>query len=262
MFRLLLIFSIFILSSCTPEENYKNTDIIEPKSETKSVKAATPTKPVSSFRVAKQKARDEIYYDNKETFYCGCSFTPTTTSGGSISSEECGYKPKKNNARSKRIEWEHVVPAYEIYKNLSCNIDGHPECIKNGKPFKGRKCCAKVDEWFERAEADLHNLTPTVGELNGDRSNYRFQEIPGEVRNYGSCDFEVKDGIAEPKEDIKGDIARIWLYMNDAYNLNIENEYITLMKSWHISDPVNNWEIERDKRIQQIQGNSNPYLYY
>lgn len=34
-------------------------------------------------------------------------------------------------------------------------------------------------------EADLHNLTPAVGELNGDRSNLPYGIVKGEPREYG-----------------------------------------------------------------------------
>jgi endonuclease I len=30
------------------------------------------------------------------------------------------------------------------------------------------------DEVYQRAEADLHNLVPSIGEVNGDRSNFSF----------------------------------------------------------------------------------------
>ena len=35
-------------------------------------------------------------------------------------------------------------------------------------------------------EADLHNLVPAIGEINGDRSNFIFSEIRGEERVYGT----------------------------------------------------------------------------
>ncbi len=35
-------------------------------------------------------------------------------------------------------------------------------------------------------EADLHNLVPAVGEINGDRSNYRFGMISGERYRCGT----------------------------------------------------------------------------
>jgi len=69
--------------------------------------------------------------------------------------------------------------------------------------------------------SDLHNLVPSVGELNGDRSNLRFGMIPNEPRSYGLCDFEVdfKDRRAEPPVNRQGDIARIYFYMRDQYGL-------------------------------------------
>jgi deoxyribonuclease-1 len=35
------------------------------------------------------------------------------------------------------------------------------------------------------------NLVPSIGEINGDRSNYKFSMIGSEERQYGACDFEV-----------------------------------------------------------------------
>ncbi len=40
-------------------------------------------------------------------------------------------------------------------------------------------------------EAVLHNLAPSVGELNGDRSNHPYGIVEDEPREYGACDFEV-----------------------------------------------------------------------
>lgn len=59
-------------------------------------------------------------------------------------------------------------------------------------------------------EADLHNLVPAVGELNGDRSNYRMAVISGEDRTYGACDFEIDSSrkVVEPMAETRGDIAR------------------------------------------------------
>jgi len=33
---------------------------------------------------------------------------------------------------------------------------------------------------LERSEADMHNLVPAIGEINGDRSNYPYGNIRGE----------------------------------------------------------------------------------
>ena len=62
------------------------------------------------------------------------------------------------------LEWEHVVPAYYLGRTRVCWTEGDKQRVNaKGKPFKGRECCARVDNTFKRMEADLHNLTPAVG---------------------------------------------------------------------------------------------------
>jgi deoxyribonuclease-1 len=140
------------------------------------VLAEPPLNPLPTFDGAKRVARDVIYADQRTDFYCACAFAPTKTgSGGTIDSAECGYTPRKNKARGKVLEWEHVMPADFFGHMRMCWTKGNSECVKaDGTAFKGRRCCAKVDKVFKRIEADLHNLTPAVGELNGDRSNLAY----------------------------------------------------------------------------------------
>ncbi|MDX1268943.1 MAG: endonuclease, partial [Oceanisphaera sp.] len=109
-----------------------------------------------SFRQAKQ-AAPAIYNDHPVTFYCGC---PIDAHGKKLvpNLERCGYQVRKQQKRASRIEWEHVVPAWEL---------GHQrQCWQQG----GRKNCTRNDTVFKRMEGDLHNLVPAVGEVNGDRS--------------------------------------------------------------------------------------------
>jgi deoxyribonuclease-1 len=133
--------------------------------------AEPPSRPFPTFDSAKKVARDAIYANHQTDFYCGCAFQPSGATGGTIDASSCGYQARKNKARGKRLEWEHVMPAYFFGHTRSCWKSGNARCVKDGRKFKGRACCAKVDSTFRRIEADLHNLTPAVGELNGDRSN-------------------------------------------------------------------------------------------
>ncbi len=56
-------------------------------------------------------------------------------------------------------------------------------------------------------ESDLYNLVPAIGEINGLRSNYSFAMIPGEKREFGTCDLEIENRKAVPRpEIIKGDV--------------------------------------------------------
>ena len=148
--------------------------------------------------------------DHLETLYCGCPYVRKSRSGGNIDRETCGLVARKNEKRSDRVEWEHVVPASWFGSDRACWKQGHERCVKkNGKSFKGRECCLKsgVDPAFVAAHNDPHNLFPSGGEVNGDRLNHPYGTVEGEAREYGTCDFEV-GGI--PKVAEPADAVELW----------------------------------------------------
>ena len=228
-----------------------------------------PTKPISSFSSAKKAARDKVYAPAGEriTVYCDCSYSPNARgSGGVVDKASCGYVIRKSTTRGNRIEWEHMVPASAFGQHRACWQNGDPQiCVNSkGKAFKGRKCCAKIDAEFEHMEADLHNLAPSVGELNADRSNHPYGLVHQEQRLYGACDFEIGGDPkqAEPKEDRRGDVARAWLYMIATYPgtvaINATNR--AMLEDWHRADPPSDEERARNDRVEAVQGNRNPFI--
>ncbi len=227
-----------------------------------SAAAEPPSRPLPTFEGAKAVARNAIYARNHTTFYCACAFEPTGRSGGKIDASGCGYEPRKNPARGQRLEWEHIMPAWFFGHTRQCWKEGHSSCVSDGKPYKGRTCCAKADPEFARIEADLHNLVPAVGELNGDRSNLPYGIVAGEKREYGRCDFEIGGSprVAEPKEAIRGDAARVWLYMSETYGVLLTPAQRQMFLDWSRDDPVDAWEQLRDERIEAAQGNRNPHV--
>lgn len=214
-----------------------------------------------SFSKAK-KLMKKVYYDNQYSFYCGCKYDYKQIKGKEktvVDALSCGYKPRENELRGQFIEWEHVVPAHAFGNTRQCWRE--PICENsNGKKFKGRKCCEKIDKKFRVMQADMYNLYPAVGELNGDRSNYHFGIIAGEPREYGACDFEIQEKLAEPKEDIRGDIARTYFYMEYTYGVKISDKQRKLFEIWSKHDPVSEWEKIRAERIEKIQGNKNEFV--
>ncbi|MEL6180951.1 MAG: endonuclease, partial [Myxococcota bacterium] len=109
---------------------------------------------------------------------------------------------------------------------------------------------------------DLYNLRPAIGEVNGDRSDKEVGIIAGESREYGSCDVEITRDKVEPREAIRGDVARTYLYMDWAYpsTLNLTAEQKMLFEGWSKADPPNTWEKEWAKRVRNAQGNANPFI--
>lgn len=83
--------------------------------------------------------------EHLKTVYCGCPYTRKGPMGGDIDRDACGLRARKNETRSDRVEWEHVVPASWIGRERSCWTAGHALCVKKKvKAFKGRKCCEKA----------------------------------------------------------------------------------------------------------------------
>ena len=209
--------------------------------------------PPSSFYKAK-KISTKIYQPHQTSFYCGCDYKAKQKENKKSKRltpdwPSCGFNYRKNKNRASRIEWEHVMPAHHF---------GHQrQCWQKG----GRKACKKDPE-YKKMEADLHNLVPAIGEVNGDRSNYKFGMLEGEKRAYGSCDIEInfKAKRVEPHPGIRGDIARIYFYMTDEYNLKTSRQQIQLFSAWSKYDPVDDWEREKNKKVKAIQGKGNPFI--
>jgi deoxyribonuclease-1 len=205
--------------------------------------------PPSSFSKAKREAV-KIYHDHPVSFYCGCEIK-WQGKKGTPQLEACGYQVRKQQRRASRIEWEHVVPAWQF---------GHQrQCWQNG----GRKNCSKNDKPFRLMEADLHNLTPAIGEVNGDRSNYNFSQWNGiDGVSYGACEMQVnfKQRRVMPPARARGAIARTYLYMAQQYGFRLSKQQQNLMQAWNNSYPVSTWECTRDARISKVQGNHNPFV--
>lgn len=235
----------------------------------------------TSFDQAKHRAEDVIYPDHLVSFYCGCNIA--FSDEGDIDGDgklnekpvfpaNCGYEPRrpffnsgKVNVRAERVEWEHVMPAHLIGGQLDewQNQTNYEECRKsNGKYLSGRDCAYKLVPLFKKAHDDLHNLVPAVGELNADRSNYGYASIQGELREYGACDFEIdfELDVAEPADTVKGNVARIYFYMLHQYGAELDQATFNLMTLWNVLDPVDEWECERNRRIEESQGNDNPFV--
>ncbi len=226
------------------------------------VSSATAYENVSFSKTKRMLPR--VYSGREEpTFYCGCDFSGTRPDLAS-----CDYIPRRNRHRAERIEWEHVVPASMFGHFFTEWTEGDPSCVKrNGRHYKGRRCAGKANALFRRMEGDPVNLLPSIGEVNGDRSDKPYGIVEGEPRRYGACDFETGGGVAEPRESIRGDIARIYFYFWHKYgkpnhfNFFTEETIQTMLK-WNKDDPVDETERRRNQRIKAVFGNeyNNPYV--
>ncbi len=202
---------------------------------------------ITSFSKAKA-AGVKVNADAPGDFYCGCAIS-WHGKKGVIDLQSCGYQVRKNANRAQRIEWEHVVPAWQFGHQRQCWQDG------------GRKNCSR-DPGYRAIESDMHNLQPAVGEVNADRNNFPYSQWNGGEGQYGRCEMKVdfKGKRVEPPPRARGAIARTYFYMRDRYQLRLSRQQTQLFTAWDKMYPVSSWECMRDGRIAALQGNHNPYV--
>lgn len=207
-----------------------------------------------SFARAK-KMLSQVYEDHRVTLYCGAQYDAQ----GNVTLPEGIVIPIK---RANRVEWEHVVPAENFGRAFDEWREGSPECVDNrGKAFKGRRCAEKVNPEYRHMQADMYNLYPAIGAVNAMRSNFNFQMLPGEESSFGSCEMKIADRKAEPPARARGQIARTYFYMQDAYpRYKMSRQQEQLMGAWDKMYPVDQWECTRAKRIEAVQGNENRFV--
>lgn len=214
---------------------------------------------IQNFREAK-KVLPQIYLNHETTLYCGCKY-----SGKTIDLKSCGYVPQKDSKRATRLEWEHVVPAHAFGQAFSEWREGSPKCVsrKKKKLFKGRKC-ARTNPLFAKMEADLYNLYPEVGELNGLRSNFSMAALSPSPKDvtFGACRARIQERKFEPMDSAKGIVARTYMYMDQAYPGRgiISSKNRKLFEAWNKTFPVTPWECERAKRIEKFNKTPNHVL--
>lgn len=207
--------------------------------------------PPQNFIEAKAAAVQSIYFDTTNDLYCDCPITWRGVKGsGLIDVEACGYKIREDEIRARRLEWEHVLPISIVGRQY--------RCWQNG----GRNNCRDVSVEFNNAEADLHNFLPVVGEVNGDRANFMYGILNETPYQYGSCQSVVnfKARKMMPKEDIRGMVARITLYMYDQYNMRLSKQDKQLFDTWNKMYPVTEWEKMRNQRTACVMGWGNNYV--
>ncbi|MBQ4889799.1 endonuclease [Shewanella sp. MMG014] len=135
---------------------------------------------------------------------------------------------------------------------------------------------------------DAHHLRPTNVKVNSTRSNYDFNECSDTGTEVADAPGNYLDTAArcfEPRDQVKGDVARMILYMDTRYQGNDSNmpdlvavDRITTadevsnndplhgklctLYAWHQQDPVDAADTQRNDAVYKYQGNRNPYIDY
>ncbi len=168
----------------------------------------------------------QIYAQGGETLYCGKPF---------------------GTYHGRSINIEHIFPMAWVMRSEGC---------------RNRTLCRQQSGRFNQIEADMHNLYPARADINKIRNSFPFGEIPGELRQFGSCDFEFhpRRRVVEPRPESRGNIARALFYMHDTYGLTLFKRQGELMQRWNREDPPDRDERRRNELIFKHQGTRNRFI--
>ena len=124
--------------------------------------------------------------------------------------------------------------------------------------------------------ADLHHIRPSDSGVNSSRGNKPYGESgsnPSEKKGtdpaVGVLGGTYNSEYFEPLDNVKGDVARICLYVYVRWNsewgatdITDVFESVDVLLEWCELDPVDTWEMGRNEVVEDIQGNRNVFIDY
>ncbi|MDO7851450.1 endonuclease [Hymenobacter convexus] len=183
------------------------------------------------------------------------------------------------------------------YNNLvTCVYSGYQETVPYSTTNTSTTVVSRINcehtvpqSWFNqtvRMRSDMHHLYPTYDTWNNLRGSDPYAEIPDAttqtwMRLLVSQNTIPTANLAEwsedtntqfePREDHKGNVARSVFYfytmhanqpdlIATGHNSISSIADINTLYAWHLADPVDAHEIERNRRVAISQGNYNPYI--
>ena len=185
------------------------------------------------------------------------------------------------------------------YNNLvTCVYSGYQETVPYSATNTSTSVVARINcehtvpqSWFSqvvRMRSDMHHLYPTYDTWNNLRGSDPFADIPDATTQtwmrglVGQATIptaninewsEDTNTQFEPREDHKGNVARSIFYfytmhagqpdlVATGHNSITSAGDLATLYAWHLADPVDAHEIERNNRVAASQGNFNPYIAY
>ncbi len=114
----------------------------------------------------------------------------------------------------------------------------------------------------EPMKSDLYHLYPTDDVANNTRASYPFGVVANPSWSVGGSKYG--NGIFEPRDAHKGEVARAMLYFVMRYQNynNFLDSQESILKQWHKQFPPNQVEITRANSIFAQQLNHNPFIDY
>jgi len=163
----------------------------------------------------------------------------------------------------------------QVYSGFShANNDYGTSSLQINREHVWAKSHGNFADWMPMY-SDVHNLKPAAAIVNQNRSNKDFDN--GGIQNPVATGCYATDSSWEPRDEVKGDVARIIFYMATRYegengeiNLTVVdhlNNYplpqhgkLSTLLQWNLQDPPDEFERNRNNVIYSFQHNRNPFI--
>lgn len=178
---------------------------------------------------------------------------------------DCHYKADRTDCEN---ENKKVVLIYTSYSATMSQWDGWNREHVWPKSLGGNNTTG--------GGADLHHIRPSDAGVNSSRGNKKYGEAGNNASEKkgtnpatGVLGGYYNSTYFEPLDNVKGDVARICLYVYVRWGSEWGADSITevfqsvdILLEWCALDPVDTWEMGRNEVIQNIQGNRNVFIDY
>ncbi len=171
-----------------------------------------------------------------------------------------------------------------IYSDFTVRVNPNSsrprsDAYQNGKGINAEHSWPQSKGAKGVAKSDLHHLFPSRVRVNSIRSSFPFADIDDsrterwliddqELNTIPNTNIDAYsesiNGAFEPREEVKGNIARALFYFYTIYRDKAEDGFFEQQQDtlcdWNVADPINVAEIERSHQIKTKQGNDNPFV--
>lgn len=228
-------------------------------------------------------------YDKSLEDYSGNYYS----SIGDVKGKELG-KQLHNLMDTTHTNYTSYSSLYNHWKNTGEASGNSYKCIYSGKMTSSAN---REHVWPQSHSnglwgqsyggADILHLRPAVSSYNSARSNAPFGEILGDnvkprsISYSGGGASRYATKVFEPADAVKGDIARIIMYVYVHYSTDFggntksyyadlslgdvlapyyDDQCFKLLRKWNALDPVSEQEKTLNNYVQTVQGNRNPFI--
>jgi endonuclease I len=158
---------------------------------------------------------------------------------------------------------------YDGNKNVR-NFYKYTDCVSNDTSkvaliYRGGLVSSAWDggNTWNQEHCAPQSILNKVSQPTGDIMHLRPSN-PSENSSRGNKTYGTKSGNYDPGISVRGDCARMMLYMHVRWGTNLTSliESVDLMLQWMKDDPVDTWEMARNDSVQSITGVRNVFVDY